>query len=107
MTENQLRYLSFEESQRHNAATEAQAQGELAERARANRANEFEANRSNVARETETNRANVAKEQETERSNRAQEGLATADLVRKSVETGSKVTNDTIKSGLSLAAMFA
>lgn len=106
MTENQLRYLSYEESQRHNAATEAQAEGELAERARANRANEFETNRSNVARETETNRANVAKEQETERHNRTDEGIQTADLVRKSVETGFKAVNDTAKSG-QLAAMFA
>lgn len=80
MTENQLKYLAYEESLRHNAATEEIGRTDATTRRmsadedhRSNLAREEETIRSNLAKERETKRSNIARETETERSNRARE----------------------------------
>lgn len=69
MTDIQVKYLNYNESVRHNLATESQAQAELAERNRSNLVNERiateslqESIRHNTATEGETYRHNVATE---------------------------------------------
>lgn len=92
MTENQLKYLAYQESLRHNAATEADAMRKTDEMVRSNLANEdvkrgelTEAQRANTAREQENYRANTAKENltqqqliESQRHNVEQENLGWA-----------------------------
>lgn len=80
MTENQLRYLTLEETKRHNLAAESIDAGKLAESARSNLAREnvqsdslSESIRSNLAREKEAARANRMRELETFRSNQVKE----------------------------------
>lgn len=89
MTENQLKYLNYQESMRHNAATEAIDTGTLEERVRSNRATEVEKNRANLAAEAETKRHNTTSEAETLRHNTVSEA------------------NDTLKATASLANAFA
>lgn len=69
MTQNQINYWIYKESQRSNKAKEK------------------ETNRSNVARETETNRSNLATERETQRHNLATEVETVRSNVSREVET--------------------
>lgn len=94
MTNNQINYLSLEETRRANRVKEGISLRDLSEKSRhnerteveterSNRAKEHEAERSNRARESfnilnlaETRRANLAKETETNRSSVAKENEA-------------------------------
>lgn len=58
MTSQGLAYLNYQEGNRHNLATEAQAVNELAETSRHNRAYEYETNRHDLATEHETSKHN-------------------------------------------------
>lgn len=87
MTENQVKWITAQETIRANKARET-------ETSRANRASEKETNRSNIARETETNRHNLATESldlsklnETIRSNLANETETHRSNVAKESET--------------------
>lgn len=77
MTQNQIAYWNYKETQRSNQAREREAgrsnRATEMETRRSNLAREKEANRSNLARESETVRSNVARERETRRSNLAAE----------------------------------
>lgn len=73
MTQNQLKYLELQETQRANRTSEQLVGQKQAEDARHNVATEAEAYRSNTARESETARSNKAREDETYRSNFARE----------------------------------
>lgn len=98
MTENQLKYLAYQENVRHNQATEEDTDMSIGEQARANRAREYETQRSNKASEqlkseanTETVRSNMAKEEETRRHNMRQDDATdwrTANEVAKTIVSG-------------------
>lgn len=79
MTQNQILFANYVESQLHNRNTEAETarsnRARETETNRSNLAHEAETNRSNLATETETNRSNLANEAERQRSNKAQEQL--------------------------------
>lgn len=58
MTDNQRKYLEYQENQRHNLAMEEMNASQIQETARSNLAKEAETARSNQVREAETHRIN-------------------------------------------------